>query len=85
MNEILSKTREIEENSFFQHDNRLFRQFFTKYWELLLTISYVKKQELYRKGPMKMCKNGDFRHISGIFDRKKMFLKNRTRPSFEHY
>ena len=27
MNEILSKTREIEENPFFRHDNRLFRQF----------------------------------------------------------
>ena len=26
-----------------------------------------------------MCKNGNFRHISGIFNRKKIFLKNRTR------
>ena len=26
MNEILSKTRQIKENSFFRHDNRLFRQ-----------------------------------------------------------
>ena len=31
---------------------------------------------------MKMCKNGDFRHISGIFGRKN--LKNRTRPYFGH-
>ena len=27
MNEILSKTREIEQNLLFRHDNRLFRQF----------------------------------------------------------
>ena len=27
MNEILSKTREIEENPLFQHDNRLFWKF----------------------------------------------------------
>ena len=27
MNKILSKTKEIEESSFFRHDNRLFRQF----------------------------------------------------------
>ena len=33
---------------------------------------------------MKMCKNGDFRHISGIFGRKKVFLKNWTRPFFGH-
>ena len=26
MNETLSKTREIEENSYFRHDNRLFRR-----------------------------------------------------------
>ena len=29
---------------------------------------------------MKIGKNGDFRHISGIFSRKKVFLKNRTQP-----
>ena len=33
---------------------------------------------------MKMCKNGDFRHISGIFGRKKVFLKNRARPYFDY-
>ena len=33
---------------------------------------------------MKICINGDFRHISGIFGRKKIFLKNRTRPHFGH-
>ena len=37
-----------------------------------------------RKSPMKMCKNGDFRHISGIFGRKKVFLKNRARPYFDY-
>ena len=31
-----------------------------------------------------MCKNGDFRHISGIFGRKKIFLKNRARPYFDY-
>ena len=29
---------------------------------------------------MKIWKNGDFRHISGIFGRKKIFPKNRTQP-----
>ena len=33
---------------------------------------------------MKMCKNGDFRHISGIFGWKKVFLKNRSRSCFGH-
>ena len=33
---------------------------------------------------MKMCKNGDFQHISGIFSWKKVFLKNRTWPYFGH-
>ena len=33
---------------------------------------------------MKICKNGNFRHISGILDRKKIFLQNRTRSYFEH-
>ena len=33
---------------------------------------------------MKICKNGHFQHISGIFCRKKTFLKNQTRPCFEH-
>ena len=41
MNEILSKTREIEENPLFRHDNRLFQQFLQKYWELLSTTFYV--------------------------------------------
>ena len=36
MNEILSKIREIEENP----------AIFTKYWELLSTTFYVKKQKL---------------------------------------
>ena len=39
MNETLSKTREIEENSFFRHDNQLFRRTL----EELLTIFHVKK------------------------------------------
>ena len=33
---------------------------------------------------MKMCKNSNLRHISGIFGQKKVFLKNRTRPYFGH-
>ena len=32
----------------------------------------------------KSAKNSDFGHIFGIFGRKKFFLKNRTRPCFEH-
>ena len=33
---------------------------------------------------MKMCKNSDFRRISGIFGRKKDFLKNRAWPYFDY-
>ena len=51
---------------------------FTKYWELLSTTFYVKKKNKKHK------ENDDFRHISGIFGRKKVFLKNRTRPCFGH-
>ena len=32
---------------------------------------------------MKIFKNGDFLHISGIFGHKKNFPNNRTRPCFE--
>ena len=31
------------------------------------------------KSPMKIYKNGNFRHISSIFGRKKIFLKNWTK------
>ena len=33
-----------------------------------------KNNEIWRKNPNKICKNGDFRHISGIFGWKKFFL-----------
>ena len=33
---------------------------------------------------MKISKNDDFRHISGIFGQKKNFLKNRTPSLFGH-
>ena len=41
MNEILSKTREIEENPF--------PAIFEKYWKLLITIFYVKKTRNIKK------------------------------------
>ena len=40
----------------------------------------MKKQEIYRKSPMKMCKNSDFRY----FRPEKVFIKNRTGPYFGH-
>ena len=43
-----------------------------------------KKQRNQGKSPIKICNNSDFRYIFGIFGRKKNFLKNRTRPCFEH-
>ena len=43
-----------------------------------------KNNEIKGKSPMKICKNGEFRHISGNFGRKKIFLKNRTQPCFGH-
>ena len=33
---------------------------------------------------MKMCKNSNFRHISGIFGQKKVYLTNWTWPYFGH-
>ena len=33
---------------------------------------------------MKICQNGDFRHISGIFGRKKIFSENRAPSHFGH-
>ena len=51
--------------------------------DIVIDNVYVKKQRNIRKKSMKICKHSDFRYISGIFDRKKNFLKNRTRPCFE--
>ena len=47
MNEILSKTREIEKKPVFPARQSAVPAIFTKYWELLLTISYVKKSKKY--------------------------------------
>ena len=47
MNEILSKTREIEENPFFFTARQsAVPAIFEKYWELLLTIFDVKKMSI---------------------------------------
>ena len=35
----------------------------------------VKNNEICGKSPKKICRNGDFRHISGIFSRKKNFSR----------
>ena len=70
MNE-LSTTRENEENPFFPAPQSAVPAIFRKYRELLSTIFYVNKnKEISQLSPMKICKNGDFRHISGIFGRK---------------
>ena len=55
---------------------------FTKYWELL-SLHFMWKNKKYKeKVPWKCAKTA----ISGIFGRKKVFLKNRTqtRPCFGH-
>ena len=36
----------------------------------------VKNKEILGKSPMKICKYGNFRSFSGIFGRKRIFLKN---------
>ena len=97
---ILSTAREIQEIPFFRRKSAvpaIFRKFRLQK-SVLLTIEpclmvgivinnvFVwKNNEIKGKSLRKICKNGDFRHISGIFARKKIFHKNRTRPCFEHY
>ena len=75
--------REIQEIPFFRQfleSSGCKNQF---YWQLnhawswvLLSIMFL--YEKTRKSPMKIYKKSDFRHISGIFGRKKIFLKNQT-------
>ena len=76
----------------FSGENRLFRRILENsgyknqfYWQLnhawwlgLLYIMFLcGKQRNQGKSPIKICKNSDFRHISGIFGRKKIFSKIR--------
>ena len=73
--EILSRTRDIEENPFSRHCNRQFRQF-----QNLLGIAINKKnQKISPLRPKKIWKDGDFRHIFVFISQKKIFLSNRTR------
>ena len=67
MNEILIKTREIEENSFFQHDNRLFRQFLQNTGNCYNYI--LKKSEKSRNIKKKSAK-------TAIFGQNKVFFKS---------
>ena len=64
MNETSSKTREIEENPFFRHNNQLFRQFLQNIGNCYLLYFMGKKNKKYReKVRWKSAKTG----ISGIF------------------
>ena len=53
------------------------------YYKSIMSL-IEKNKEIGGKDPTKICKNGDFRQIFGIFGRKKIFFKNRTRSYFEH-
>ena len=76
INEISSTTWEIEES---WHDNWLF-------WQFLENIEDCYQQNLMWKSKeisqllRPILKNGDFQHISGIFGREKIFLKNWNWP-----
>ena len=94
-----STAREIQEIPFYRRKSTV-PVIFRKFWHqksVLMTIEtslmvvivinnvfVSKNNEIRRKNLNKICKNGDFRHISGIFGRKKIFLKNRTQSCFEH-
>ena len=96
---ISSTARDIQEILFFRRKlavPAIFRQFRLQK-SVFLTIETClmvgiainnvfvwKNNEIWRKNPNKICKNGDFRHISGIFGRKNFFSKNRTQSCFEH-
>ena len=90
---IKSAARKIQEIPFFPGENWQFRL----QKSVLLTIEPFlmmdivinnifewKNNEIKGKSPMKICKNCEFRHISGIFGLKKIFLKNLTQSCFEH-
>ena len=90
-----STIREIQEILFFQWKSAvpaIFREFRLQK-SVLLTIEQClmvgivinnvfvwKNNKIKGKSPIKICTNSDFRHISSIFGRKRIFLKNRTRP-----
>ena len=62
-NEILSKTREIEENTLFRHDNRLFRQFLQNIGNCYQLHFMWKNEKYIEKVQWKCAKMA----ISGIF------------------
>ena len=82
--EILSTTREIEENPFFKHDDRLFRQFLENIGNCYQQHLMWNKQKISQLKPKKIYKSGDFRHVFGMSSRKKNFLENRTQSCFGH-
>ena len=86
---ILSTAREIQEIPFFRrflqsssYNNQFNWQMNHAWWWTLLWIMFVteKKKRFKEKVRTKSAKTV----ISGIFGRKKSFLKNWTRPCFEH-
>ena len=64
MNEILSKTREIEDYSFFRHDNRLFRQFLQI---LGIAIIYISCEKKTRNKQKKFNENVQKRRFPAYF------------------
>ena len=51
MNEVLSKTREIEENLLFRHENRLFQQSLRSIWRVSVGI-LTRQSQLNGYGSM---------------------------------
>ena len=89
MNEILSKTREIEDYSgekksysFFRHDNRLFREFLQNIGNCYYL--YILCEKKTRNIQKKFNEHVQKWHISGIFGWKKMFFENRAPSHFRY-
>ena len=93
------RTNDAKIHDWIEYDSRKWRKpvfparqsavpaIFRKYRELLSTIFYVNKNEnkkISQLRPMKVWKNGAFRHISVFFGWKRKFLKNWTGSYFEH-
>ena len=83
MNEILSTTRENEENPFFQHDNQLLWQFLENIGNCYQQYFMWKIEKISQLRPKKIWKNDDFRYISGIFSRKNFFIKKLDSVMFQ--
>ena len=82
INEILGKTWEIEENPF----SGTTIGCSGKFQKILgIAINFILREKTKKYKEKVQWKNGDFRHIPGIFGRKKVFLKNRSRSCLGHW